>query len=289
MPLQFKIAIRQLVVSALLVIAGFVLLAEFFALIPNFTAHLPNDYGAYMRWGMVERLGPDQYYYALPNYYPLPTTLWVFVPLSLLPTWFSLVWMVVPFLFTLWLFKKSGGVLWLYYPMMVQAAVGQLDGWLLLPLLWLIENRPWFAGIGAVLVLFKPQLSFFTVLFALVFWVFKRDWRNLGAFAATLTVIYLPAFIADPFWVFTMLDKMQIRANENLLPTRGATLWAWAWHGGVTLWLLPLVAIAAAALVLYVFRVRGKPFQAMQLLGLLTIPVLYASNLVTIVPILKTQ
>ena len=279
---------RLALTSALFVTALFALLIELSKFVPEWSAHPPNDYGIYVHWGTADRLGPEKYAYALPNYYPRPTTLWVFVPLSILPNWFALFWTIVPLFFTLWLFKKPGVILWLYYPMLVQAATGQIDGWLLVPLLWLIENLPWFAGIGAALVLFKPQLSFAIVLFALIFWLSKKDVRNLSAFAATLCVLYLPAFITNPRWPLEMIDNMQVRANESILPTRGASLWAWAWHGGITLWLLPIAGITAIALVYYVFSVRGRRFQAVQLLGLLIMPVLYVSNFVTIIPLLKT-
>ena len=286
---KLKITIRLAITYAVFVIAFFALLIELAKLMPEWLAHPPNDYGIYVQWGMAERLGSGTYTFALPNYYPRPTTLWIFVPLSILPNWFALLWTIVPLFFTLWLFKRPGVILWLYYPMLVQAATGQMDGWLLLPILWLVENRPWFAGIGAALVLFKPQLGFATVLFALIFWFFKKDVRNLAAFASALCVLYLPAFITNPLWLPEMIDNMQVRANESILPTRGASLWAWAWHGGITLWLLPIVITVALVLVVYAFFVRGKRFQAVQLLGLLIMPVLYASNFVTIIPLVKSS
>jgi len=285
---RFTINQRAAILFILLVIVLIVFLIELAVLAPEFFARPPNDYDIYAHWGLAERLGPEKYSYWLVNYYPLPTTLWVFVPLSLLPNWFAIIWTIAPFLFALWLFRKPGVILWLYYPLLVQTGIGQLDGWLLLPLYWLIEDRPWLAGVGAVLVLFKPQLAFVTVAYALLSWVIRRDWRNLRAFAITLAIIYLPAFIVNPLWLLTMLDRMHVRANESLLPTRGASLWAWIWRGGITLWFLPIVGLLATVLVLYIFVRRGKRMQAAQLLGLLVTPVLYAANFVTIIPILKT-
>jgi hypothetical protein len=287
MRLQIKSTWRSAITFALLAIGIAILLYELEQSVPVLLARRGTDYTLYVQWGSeyspLEHSGAS-----VPNYYPLPTTLWVFLPLSLLPNWFTLVWTFVPFLFLLWLFRKSGIILWLSYPMLIQGSVGQMDGWLLLPLYWLFTNRPRLAGIGAALLLFKPQLAFLTILYALLAWLIRRDWHNFGAFIITLAILYLPAFVVNPLWPLIMLERMKIRASEPLLETRGASLWAWIWHGGWTLWLLPIVALIAAALVIYVFMIRRRQIQAVHLLGLMVTPVLYSSNFVTIIPMLKT-
>jgi hypothetical protein len=278
---------RRTLIIGLLVLAVVALIAEFFVLVPKFQMNPPEDYDEYVDWANRFRGGAPKYPYLNP--YPLPTTLWIFTPLSLLPMWFSVIWTLIPFAFVLWRYKRDGVILWLYYPMLVQAALGQLEGILLLPLYWLLENKRWLAGVGAVLMLFKPQLSFLAIGYALINWLVQRDWRNLGSFTATLFVIYLPAFIIQPTWPLAMLSGMDERANEFLLPTRGATLWAWIWRDGLTVWLAPIVAVISIGLVGYVFFVRQQRIQAMQLLGLLIMPVHYAVSFTTVIPTLKTR
>jgi hypothetical protein len=282
-----KITWRSAITFAILAFGIAILLYELGQSVPVLLARRGTDYTLYVQWG--SEYSPDEHSDVLvPNYYPLPTTLWVFLPLSLLPNGFILVWTFVPFLFPLWLFRKSGIILWLSYLMLVQAGVGQMDGWLLLPLYWLFENRPRLAGFGAALLLFKPQLAFLTILYASLTWLIHRDWHNLAAFIITLAILYLPAFVVNPLWPLVMFARMKVRASESLLETRGASLWAWVWHGGWTLWLLPIVALIAAGLVIYVFVIRRKQIQTAHLLGLMVTPVLYSPNFVTVIPMLKT-
>jgi hypothetical protein len=286
---HFKLKWHTSLALALLTIALAVLLIEISVMIPAYLSHPLSDYGDYVGYGTFQRTSSDQCSFATTTYYPLPAILWVFTPLSLLPDWFMFVWKLMPFLIVLILYRKSGVFLWLFYPLLIQASLGQIEGWLLLPLYWLLENRRWLGGIGAVLLLFKPHIAIFAILYRLVFWLIKRDWRNLSAFAATMTTLYVPAFFICPSWLMIMLGQSSKRMGESMLPTRGATLWAWAWHGGITLWLLPIVAVAVAALATYVFVVRRKGAQTIQLVEALTMPVFYASSLVTVIPTLRTS
>ncbi len=289
MPLPFKLNWRSIALGALLIVISIVLIVEIAAFAPTFLDRWINDYDSYVLWGNAQRFSFDQCAPQASNYYPLPSTLWVFIPLSLMPRWFVLVFMFAPLIFPLLLFKKDGIITWLYYPMMVQCGFGQLDGWLILPLYWLIQDTRWLAGIGAVLVLFKPQIAFFAVIYMLIHWLAQRNWRNLGAFAVTLAIVYLPSFFVCPTWLLAMLNVIGGRTSESNMATRGATLWAWLWRGDWALWLLPIVALGAAALLGYVFVVRRKRAQVALIFGLLTIPVLYVSSFVTLLSILKTR
>lgn len=271
----------------IIVLALFVVEINTFA--PTFLDRWINDYDSYVLWGNSQRLSLDQCSPQTSNYYPMPSTLWVFIPLSLMPRWFVLVFMFLPLIFPLLLFKKDGAITWLYYPMLVQSGFGQIDGWLLVPFYWLIQDIRWLAGIGAVLVLFKPQLAIFTVGYMIIHWLVQRNWHNLSTFAITLAIVYIPSFFVCPTWPLAMLHVVGGRTTESNMATRGATLWAWAWHGGVTLWILPIVAVGTAILLAYVFVARRKRAEVAQILGLLTIPVLYASSFVMLLPIFKTR
>lgn len=289
MPLPFKLSWRSIVIGGFLVISLVLFIVEITALAPGFLDRWINDYDSYVRWGNAQRSSLDQCSPQASNYYPMPSTLWIFIPLSLMPRWFVLVFMFAPLIFPLLLFKKAGAITWLYYPMLVQSGFGQIDGWLILPLYWLVQDIRWLAGIGAVLVLFKPQLAIFTVGVMVIQWLVRRNWRNLGAFAITLAIVYIPSFFVCTTWPLEMLRVVGGRTTESNMATRGATLWAWVGHGDVTFWLLPIVALGTAALLVYVFVVRRQRAQAAQIFGLLTIPVLYVSSYVMLLPILKTR
>lgn len=284
MKIPQTLTLRQIVFGGLLLAAVVGLGIELIAFAPYFLERPLNDYAIYARWGSAARSGiwnpPEQY-----NPYPLPTTLWIFVPLSLLPDWFKVVWTIGPYLILLYLYGKPGLIWWVFYPMMVQGGVGQMDAWLLLPLAWVLDRRPWLAGIGAVLLLFKPQIAWLTVLAAFVLWLVQRDKKNLGAFVITLAVLYIPAFVLDPLWFARMLQPMSVRAREFLLPTRGATIWGWWWHGDWAVWLIPLWVLLAIVLAARV--IKPKPLHTAQLVNLLITPVLYASNLSMLIPTIR--
>lgn len=268
-------------------VASAILLAEVYTLAPDFQNRWINDYDLYVQWGIQQLTSTDPCLPQTINYYPLPSTLWVFIPLALMPRWFLLVFMFAPFIFVVLMLKKAGVSTWLYYPLLLQSGFGQLDGWLMVPLYWLLEDRTWLAGIGAVLVLFKPQIAIFTVLYMVVCWIIKKNWRNLSSFAITLVIVYLPTFLICPTWPLAMLDATGTRINETNMITRGSSVWSWIWHGSWTLVLFPVMALVSIALFLYCFIARQKRAQAVQCLGLLVMPVLYTSSSVTLIPTLK--
>jgi hypothetical protein len=181
--LENKLSRRSLIVIALFAAVLVLFIAEVAALSPGFMDFFIHDYDSYVLWGNTQRLSFDQCAPQAANYYPLPSTLWIFAPLSMFPRWFAFVFMFAPFIFLLPLFKKDSGIAWLFFPLWVQTGNGQIDGWLILPLYWLIQNTRWLAGIGAVLVLFKPQIAIFAVGYMIIHWFTQRNWRNLGAFA----------------------------------------------------------------------------------------------------------
>lgn len=286
---QLKLSPRSIFLCVLIAIVSSLLLVEVTTLAPGILDRWINDYDSYVLWGNALLSSTDKCLPQASSYYPLPSTLWVFVPLALLPRWFVLLFMFVPFIFPLLIFKRAGAATWLYYPLMVQSAFGQIDGWLIVPFYWLIQDVRWLAGIGAVLVLFKPQLAIFAVGYMVIHWLVQRNWRNLGAFFITLAIVYLPSFFVCPTWPLAMLNVVGGRTGESNMATRGTSLWAWIWHGGWTLWLLPVVVLVVITLVAYVFLVRNKRIHAVTNLGLLVMPVLYVSSSVLLILTLRTQ
>ncbi len=272
---------RRVIGGVLLTIAGAILVHEIISAWPYIITYVPGDYAYFLGCGHALQ---ERIYHC---FYPLPAVLLIFLPLSFLPTWFALVWILLPFIFVLCIFGKKGIAVWLSYPFLVQAAFGELEGLLLLPIYWLIQDHTILAGISAAFLTLKPQLAVFLVPFMVYRWFSKRNWRSLVLFLGALLVLYLPAFLIDPFWPSKMIVADQVRVNESIQLTRGATLWGWWWHGGWTIWVLPLLVAVTAALSLRAFGKEEKQTRAMYLLDLILVPILYAVSFVTAIPTLK--
>lgn len=271
------------------IVALLVLIVEFIMFAPVVLERWKAyDYWQYIQMGEAVRRGESPF--GSGRFYPLPTILWIFVPLSLLPDWFRIVWVLAPFAFLLVLFRSQAFPLFGFMPLWFVVGDGMLDGWLLLPLAWLLQNRKMWAGLGAAVLLFKPQLAILAVLYAFAHWPATRDWRNLGVFATAMTIFYAPSFVVNPNWVAQMLAVLPDRAAQTtVMPSMAVSVWAWKELG-----ILGLLIVGAFLLAILVFswRIwrRSENRAAMfQLLGLLLNPVLFASNYVMTLPVLRGQ
>lgn len=265
----------------LLALCG-VILAFLIPRLPRELDWLPYDYSLYLAWGQALRHGQITYSY------PLPTIFWVFAPLSLLPAPFIFVWAAAPFLFLLAIFGRKGIILWLYFPLLVQTAFAQLDGWLILPLWWLVNNRPLLAPLGAVLLMVKPTLAPLAILVALVRWFVRREWQQLKWFTFILVIFLAPAFVIDPLWLVHFIQQLPVRATEVNVLTRSSSLWAFVWHGGFTLLLLPILFLIILALTLKIIRRRKRAIATAEALNLIFVPFLYLSNSTLLAPLLTS-
>ena len=289
-PIQPILTRRNVLILGALFVCLSALAIELVVILPRVLAEWhPYDYNLYLEMGRSARQGVNPI--GPRHYYPLPTVLWIFAPLSLLPDWFRLVWLIAPIFFILTLFGRRGLLLLAFTPLWYASSDAMVDGWLLLPMLWLLENRAGWAGIGAVALLMKPQIAILTIIFALARWVWTRDWRNLGAFAGALTLFCLPAFIFDPEWMQRMLAVLPQRANEStaLLPLLSSSLWSW-WSLG--LWgQIVLIALVAVSVILFIraWRADDRRLVAFQCLNLLFVPVLFMANSITLAPALSRR
>ncbi len=248
----------------------------------------PYDYGLYIEMGNAVRQGLDPI--GPRHYYPLPTALWVFAPLSLMPDWFRIVWALVPSIFILVLFRRQGVWLFLFTPIWFTVSDAMLDGWLLLPLKWVLDDRPGWAGVGAVILLVKPQLAILIVAFRVLQWLTTHNWKNFLTFVLALTVFCLPAFVFDPMWIPHLVAVLPMRVGESMavLPLLTSTVWAWWWLGGSAVIVFAGILIIASVLVWRAWsRERATAAASLQCFNQLLVPVLFASNLVTLLPILR--
>lgn len=282
------------VLRALGIFAVFAVLAfEIYSFLPTISGFWhPYDYGRYVEIG--GRLIQDPYAYGkvpLDSVYPLPFELVFFVPLALLPDWFKFIWSFGPFVSLLFLFRRQI-VIWFFYAPAWQVAFdGSIDGWFLIPIVWILENRPVYAALGALFLLVKPQVTIFLILFVLVRWLLKRDWKNLGVLAMGGVILSIPAFVLDPLWIWHMIVSLPARVNDPLseVHLRWTTLWWGVWHG---LFGYVLVALLLALMVFSFWRVwHAKKYlaEALQLVNLLTVFLLYVTSLVTVPPLVKTR
>ncbi len=271
----------------ILIVVAVVLAAEIVLVAPRvLDVWHPWDYGNYVKMGLDVREGRNPY--GPDRYYPLPTMLWIFVPLSLMPAWFALPWVIVPFVFILILFRGQGAWFFLFPPLWFVVSDAMFDGWLLLPLAWLLANRPIWAGVGAALLLFKPHVTVLVVGYMLWRWVIARDWKNLKTFSAAMALLWLPSFIVNPGWLWQMLEVLQTRTEQiSILPLLTASIWSWAWLGGMAQTIFLAVLMATGVLFWRAARDESSRAAAFQLVGLLLNPVMLASNLILVLPTVR--
>ena len=279
---------RRYLWHGLLVIVVLLFVLEIVLFLPRvMQVWQPYDYWQYTQMGQAVRQGHNPL--GAGRFYPLPTILWIFVPLSLLPDWFRVVWVIAPFGFILLLFRRQAIPLFAFVPLWFVVGDGMLDSWLLLPLAWLVQNRPVWAGLGAALVLFKPQLAILAVMYALVQWLATRDWKNLGVFALAMTIFYVPAFIINPNWIAQMLAVVPERAAQTtaLLPTMTGSVWAWK-ELGAWGWLIVIVTLMMTlAWGWRAWHATKQRAAICQLFNLILNPILFGSNLVMALPTLR--
>ena len=227
----------NLLLWTLLVIGAFALLVEIISILPlTLRGWYPYDYERYVQMGSALLANPHSYgANPMDTVYPLPTQLWVFVPLALLPDWFRLVWVLVPFFSLVLVLRARSIFFFLYVPLWFVVSDGMIDGWLILPLWWLIEDRPVLAGLGAVLLLVKPQVAALAVVYMVARWLLHRNPKNLLAFALALFVFCVPAFVLDPQWILEMVRAFPVRADQSVsqIALLGSSIWSWWWLGGI--------------------------------------------------------
>jgi hypothetical protein len=277
---------RRKVILALVGLGTLILAAELVIVFPRVLEWHPWDYGNYVRMGRDVREGLNPY--GSDRYYPLPTMLWIFLPLSLMPEWFKIVWILFPFVFILILLRGDGVLCFLYPPFWFVITDAMFDGWLLVPLAWMFANRPILAGLGAALALFKPHVTLLAVAYIIWHWLVTRDGNNLKAFALAFGALWLPAFVVNPRWVVQMLEVLSLRANQiSFLPLLTTSLWSWWWLGGVAVLVGFALLLIGVGLVWRAARHAPNRAALFQAVGLLINPVILASNLIAVLPMLR--
>lgn len=273
---------RYRIIYLLLFVALLVLIVEAIWLVPVVLQRWhPFDYGLYVEMGAQLLRGDNPY--GAYHYWPLYTILWVFGPLALLPDWFALVWVIVPLVSLIIIHQRDGLILFLFTPLWWVIAHGQIDGVLLLPAYWLLQDTVTWAGIGVVLLLTKPQLAPLAIAGRFFQWVLKptdKPKQQIKVFLLSLSILVIPSFVLWPTWPWEWLKVLPMRAAETttIYPGGTASVWSWwslGWWGKG--WAIILIVLGIW-LFLRAWKV-GNRIPALLLATLFITPFLYASNL----------
>ncbi len=282
---------RQWTTGLALVACVMLLLVVMQAALPTALAGWHSyDYWRYTQIGRALRA--DLFSYGrvpLDSVYPLPVELLVFIPLSLLPDWFRIVWVMAPIVSLGVLFRRDA-IWWAGFPPLWYAmGDGTIDALLILPMYWLIVNRPVWGALGALALLVKPQLVLLPLVYMLVVWVMRREWQQLGVFWGGALLFSLPAFAIDPLWIVHMAQSLYARSDEMLDSAApvSSSMWGWLGYGMVGWLVLGAFAVLLVVLLWRTVRKSDKRAAAGALLDLVLFWVLYASSLLLIAPTLK--
>ncbi len=247
---------------------------------PKASSAFPNEDYAYFRES-AQMLASGLSPYTRPRlFYPLYTVIWLFTPL-LAGDWTRAVWVLAPVLFLFLALGRKAVVLLLFYPLLVHLRYGQVDGWLILPLWFLLRNTETLAPMSAAAFLFKPQAAWALVAYRLIQWAKQRAWRNLSLALGLALLLTLPSFWMRPDWLREWLTSVAAHPSEAC---QNATIWGWSCFG--TQW-LGLSILEGALAISLLWRARDRA-SSLQLFGMLVTPILYAYDYILVAVTLKT-
>lgn len=270
----------RLIEYALLVLGVLVLLGLLASQFTRVMRAWPSEDYRYFRSSAEMLLSGISPYSRPKLFYPLYTVFWLFLPLTL-GDWTRWLWMLAPVAFLHLTLGRKAILLWPFYPLLVHLRFGQVDGWLILPLIAMLRNWKRAAPIGAALSLFKPQSAWSLLLYRLWQWVRARSWPELAVFAATAFILIAPSFILMPNWVPEWFASVRAHPPEQC---QNATIWGWSCFG--TPWLA--LALLEGLFALFLLRATDDQSGAIFLFGVLITPILYSYDYVLVATTVKS-
>jgi hypothetical protein len=157
-------------------------------------------------------------------YYPLPTAIFVFVPLALLPEEAKWLWVAAPVIVLFLVLGRDAVWALPFVPLLVHTKWGQITGVLAIFYVWLKSENKWLSGASAALFCLKPHVAAIPVLWVLSRWCRERDKERLVAFLGTLALLVLPAFWLEPDWPLKWLGNAR-PFQANVAPSLWGLLW----------------------------------------------------------------
>ena len=227
-------------------------------------SELPFDYDIYMQGARMIRAGADPYA-VLPFWYPFPIVLFTIVPWSFLPDPFVWAFATIPLGLLHLRYGRRTVLLWVFFPLLINVAHAQAEGWLVLPLIWLLEDAPFKASFGIIALMFKPAYALLLAPYRIIGWVRGRRWRELACLGGLTVITFGGAFLVNPGWPLQWWSAILRRSDNTELFERNMTIWAFTNRGG--LWWVPLALLLAALVLLAIPLIRSKEGRAAILLG----------------------
>ncbi len=248
------------------------------------------DYETFMEIGARFNAGAP--IWAENSYYPLPYVL-VFAFFSALPRELSvLLWHAVPVIAALAIVRWRPSVL-LFAPLFAHMVGGQTAVFAMIGLaLYRGDRHGWRGGVGLALLLLKPQLGIFPLLWAGWEWVttLVRERRlptSAIVFVACALAIYLPTFLIIPDWVSQWLAQPRPffeRALAGFLPR---TLYLVFEQGSPAFW-AALIFLSGGLLYGITLITRARiTFDQYMLAGFVINPFVHDYDLIQMIPLLQ--
>jgi hypothetical protein len=258
-------------------------------LIPHFISWLPYDYSVYIKGARMIREGLDPHA-LLPYWYPLPVTLFTTVPLSFLPDQFAWAFAFIPLGLLHLRFGRNAVLWWLFFPLLINVAFAQAEGWLILALFWLLEDAPFKSSLGVVALMFKPAYGMFLAPYRVGQWVRARQWKSLAGLAGLSGVMMGAAFLVDQAWPLHWLNSVLRRGDNPELRMRNMTVWAFGGRGELGLASLGLLLALSVWIVIPLLRAREPRGQVLLALSLFFFPGgLNPVSSMMVIPLIETR
>jgi hypothetical protein len=237
-------------------------------ILPRLTDWIPYDYAVYVQGARLVRAGMDPHA-QLPYWYPLPIVLFTTLPWSFLPDQFAWAFAFIPLGLLHVYYGKRAIAWWLFFPVLINVMFAQAEGWLIFPLIWILNDAPIKASFGMIALMFKPAYGMLLVPYRLWEWWRARRWRDLAWLAGLTALTCGAAFSVDPQWHIHFLNGIARRGDNVELIQRNMTMWAFVARGGAYWFALAAVVIIFGALAIPLARVhttRGDVLLAAMLL-----------------------
>lgn len=247
------------------------------------------DYETFMQIG--DRFLAGQPIWTENSYYPMPYVM-VFGLFSALPRPISmLLWHGAPILVALYITRGKPWPL-LFAPLFAHTIGGQTAIFGLLGLYIYRQNRErWQGGIGLAILLIKPQLAIFPLIWAGISWLNElRQQRRVPVqsviFVICALLVFLPGFLLIPDWVQQWLSQPRplfVRAMATIVPRSLFILF----NGQSIIYWALLAVIATALLVgIGVAYKRKVPFDVFMMCGYIINPLVHDYDLIQMIAIL---
>ncbi|MCC6894050.1 MAG: hypothetical protein IT321_14600 [Anaerolineae bacterium] len=248
------------------------------------------DYETFMQIG--DRFRTGQPVWTENSYYPMPYVM-IFGLFSALPRPISMfIWHSAAIILALYITRGKPWPL-LFAPLLAHTIGGQTAFFGLLGLYIYRQNRErWQGGIGLAILLFKPQLAIFPLIWAGLNWLDElRRQRRLPlqsiVFIIGALLIFVPGFLIIPDWVQQWLAQPRplfVRAMAGIVP-RSLFI---VFNGQNSLyWVLLITSAIILFTVVFAAYRRKLPFDVFMMCSYVINPLVHDYDLIQMIAVLE--